>query len=230
MIINHGRFELYTPDLPEDHPHVRAKALHLRNAKGVDFYSIAHAKPLPGSTFAQVLRGRVNSVSTDPSSLFPVDCILIETDQPVEVGWTYDGDTLAPYVPALDDVKAQLIRRLDADSERVRQSYLTAGAGQILTYREKVDQALAVLDLGEAAANALSDADCIAQFPMLAASIGIEADTLHAAAVLIASRNESWSSIGGLIERTRLQGKQAIRAAADAAAAQAAYEAVTWPM
>jgi hypothetical protein len=229
MMIDHGRFELYQPDLPEDHPHVRAKALHLRNPKGTDWYAIAHAKPLPGTTFAQVKDGRVNSVSTDPSSLFPIDCILVETSLPVEMGWAYDGETLAPYVPALDDVKAQLIRRIDADAERARQRFITGGAGQGLTYREKIDQALAVLDLGEEAANAMSGPDAIAQFPVLAASIGIDADTLHAAATLVVNKYEAWSSISGAIERMRLGTKRQIQQATDAAAAQAAYEAVTWP-
>lgn len=229
MMINHGTFELYTPDLPPDHPHVRAKALHLRNAKGTDWYAIAHAKPLPGSTFAQVKDGRVNSVSTDPSSLFPIDCLLIETALPVEVGWAYDGTTLAPYVPLLDDVKAQLIRRLDADAERARQRYITSGAGQGLTYREKIDQALAVLDLGEEAANAMTGPEAIAQYPVLAASIGIEADTLHAAAALVVNKYEAWSSISGAIERVRLGAKRQIQLATNAASAQAAYEAASWP-
>jgi len=229
MMIDHGRFELYQPELPEDHPHVRANALHLRNPKGTDWYAIAHAKPLPGTTFAQVKDGRVNSVSADPSSLFPIDCILLETDQPVEVGWAYDGIVLAPYVPALDEVKATLLRRLDHAAEQARQRHITTGFGQALTYREKIDQALAVLDLGEAAANALPESDTIAQFPMLAASIGIEAETLHAAAALVVSRYEAFSSFGGAIERVRLTAKRAIRAATSAADADAAYGAVAWP-
>jgi len=227
MMIDHGQFQLYTPDLPPDHPYVRAKALHLRNQNGVDWYSIAHAPTT--STWAQVKDGRVNSVSTDPSSLFPIDCTLIETDQPVEVGWAYDGTTLAPYVPPLDEVKATLLRRLDHAAEQARQRHITTGFGQALTYREKVDQALAVLDLGEAAANALPESDAIAQFPMLAASIGIEAETLHAAATLVVSRYEAFSSLGGAIERVRLTAKRAIREATSATDAEAAYGAVTWP-
>lgn len=134
-----------------------------------------------------------------------------------------------PVIPSLDEVKAGLLAKLDRDAELVRLRYITPGAGQAMTYQEKSEQASAVLDLGEVAANALTEADRVAQFPVLSASVGIEADTLYAAAELVWARKEAWASLGGGIERVRLQAKKAIADAVDAASAEAAYEGVTWP-
>jgi hypothetical protein len=118
---------------------------------------------------------------------------------------------------------------IDADAERVRAPYITPGSGQAMTYQEKGEQANAVLDLGEEAANALSEAERVAQFPVLAASVGIEAPTLFAAADLVMSRKEALASLGGAIERTRLGAKKAVGDAADVAGVHAAYGAIVWP-
>lgn len=185
-------------------------------------------------TFTEIKTGRVIQQS-EAFALngfkFPANWLELATAEDLAahgIAMTEQPDPV-PAPPALAEVQAGLCRRLDADAERVRLRYISGGVGQALTYREKVDQALAVLDLGEAAANALTEAERIAQYPMLAASVGIEADTLHAAATLVVSRYETWSSLGGAIERVRLGTKRAIQQAPDAAAAQAAYEAASWP-
>lgn len=105
---------------------IEAGALFLRNQALVDWYSIAHAPP-SGRSFAMVKDGRVAAVTTDPSTLFPINMQLIETDQPVEVGYSYVNEVLAPYVVPLADLKAQKIaaawaecqRRIDAGSVSV---------------------------------------------------------------------------------------------------------------
>lgn len=127
-------------------------------------------------------------------------------------------------------LKATLKTRVDADAEAVRGKYITPGYGMALTYQEKHKQAEAVDDLGEAAANALTEAERNAQFPTLSASVGIEASTLWACAQLVIDRYEVFDSLAHQIERTRLQSKKAISDASDAAAAHAAYEAITWPV
>ena len=66
-------------------------------------------------------------------------------------------------------------------------------------------------------------------FPTLSASVGIEAATLWDAALLVIARYEAWATISHSIERAKLGGKKAISDASDAAAAQAAYEAIIWP-
>jgi hypothetical protein len=96
-----------------------------------------------------------------------------------------------------------------------------------LTYQEKKDQAVAVIQMGEAAANALADHGA-AEFPTLSASVPVEAASLYAAAQLVMARYEQFAALARQIEITRLTGKQAVRAAENADAARAAYGAIIW--
>lgn len=128
----------------------------------------------------------------------------------------------------LDVIKAELLVLVDADAERIRMRHLTPGAGMAMTYAEKRDQANAVHGLGQSAANALTEVDRIAQFPTLAASVGLEAPTLWDCALLVIAKSEAWADLSNVIERTRLLGKKAINDASDAASARSAYEAITW--
>ena len=177
--------------------------------------------------------------------------MIVEALQSLRPGarWNLNGDTLAGLEWAdqqqgrptdaeidaeaarlvLPTLKDQLSKRVDEDAERVRLRYITPGVGQSMTYLEKHNQAIAVEALGETAANALSEQDRAAQFPTLAASVGIEAPTLWACAQLVILKYEAWAALSHVIERTRLLGKKSISDASDAAAAQAAYEAIAWP-
>ena len=98
-----------------------------------------------------------------------------------------------------------------------------------MTYREKFEQAQAVDALGQAPANALTAEQYGAQYPTLAPSVGLEAGTLWDCAQLVIARYEAFAALSGIIEHARLAGKIAVSNAADVAAAQAAYEAITWP-
>lgn len=129
----------------------------------------------------------------------------------------------------LDQVKSSLKARVSADAETCRLKFITPGSGKAMTYLEKHNQAEAVEDLGEAAANALTEQQRKEQFPTLAASVGIEAPTLWECAAIVRARYEAWADISHEIERAELLGKKNISDASDAAAAQAAYEAITWP-
>lgn len=124
--------------------------------------------------------------------------------------------------------KRYWLARVDDDAERIRLRYLTPGSGMAMTYAEKRDQANAVHGLGQAAANAMTESERIAQFPTLAASVGLEAETLWDCAQLVIAKSEAWADLSNVIERTRLLGKKAISDASDAASARAAYEAITW--
>jgi hypothetical protein len=130
--------------------------------------------------------------------------------------------------PSVTDMKDELKRRVDDDAERVRLRYITPGVGMAMTYQEKKDQAVAVIAMGQASANALAN-NGAAEFPTLSASVPIEAANLYAAAQLVIARYEAWAALSRLIESARLSGKKAISDASDAAAARAAYEAITWP-
>lgn len=137
------------------------------------------------------------------------------------------ASVLAGFDP-VSPIKDKLKARVDDDAERVRLRYITPGVGMAMTYNEKKDQAVAVLAMGEATANALAKHGA-AEFPTLSASVPIEAPSLYAAAQLVIAKYEAWAAISRGIEFTRLKAKKAISDASDAAAAQAAYEAITWP-
>lgn len=76
---------------------IEAKTAFLKNAANVDWYSIAHAAPAEGRIFAVLRDGVVISQSADPSSLFPIDGHLIETDTAAPLGWKLiDGALVNP--------------------------------------------------------------------------------------------------------------------------------------
>lgn len=135
--------------------------------------------------------------------------------------WIAGGKPVGAYEPpALAAVKATLKARLDADAEAERLHYITAGAGQAMTYQQKAAEAAACL------ADPEPDP---ADYPLLAAEIGITAETLAGVATVVHGQHQAWRVIGGLIEGARLNGKKEIDAAPTAEAAQAAFDAVEWP-
>lgn len=122
--------------------------------------------------------------------------------------------------PPLDPLKAALKARLDADAETERLKYVTAGAGQAMTYQQKATEA----------ADCLADPDPdAANYPLLAAEIGITGATLIDVATVINGQHQAWRFIGAAIEAARLGGKQAVDAAETVEDAQAAFDAVEWP-
>lgn len=154
--------------------------------------------------------------------------IVIEGDGPIQQEVIEaDRVRVVRSHPPLDDIKRGLIARLDAKSLDVQAQYKTPGMDMI--YQEKFAQAQAVEAMGKAAANALSEAESVAQFPTLTASVGIESPTLYAAAELVLMRYAQFAQLSMIIERARLSGKKAIADAQTIDAANAAYEAVTWP-
>lgn len=127
----------------------------------------------------------------------------------------------------LTEIKTDLLQRTDNDAENVRLKYITGGVGMSMTYAEKKDQAVAVLQMGAEAATALPS-NGAADFPTLSASVPIEAATLYAAAEMVMAKYEQWAALSRVIETTRLAGKKSISDASDAASARAAYEAIVW--
>lgn len=149
----------------------------------------------------------------------PIIRTVIEADRVVDIR-SY---------PPLDEMKADYGRRVSELAERERQRYITPGDGMAMTYREKFEQALSVNDIGEQAANALSEQEQFNAYPTLAASVGIEAPTLWDCSQLVIARYEAFTAISYSIERARLKAKKEISSALDADAVLAAYEAITWP-
>ncbi len=133
-----------------------------------------------------------------------------------------------PPVETLDEVKARLRAMVDVEAEVYRLKFITPGVGQAMTYQEKRDQAEQVIADGQAAADALNEQQRTLAYPTLAASVGIEAQSLWDCANLVRVQYEAWATLSNFIEKKRLAGKAAISTAADEASAQAAYDAIVW--
>lgn len=133
--------------------------------------------------------------------------------------WKLNGSVIEIDETKLPQIKAKLKAAVDADAERVRLRYITAGDGQALTYRQKLEEAKAV-QAGEGNP---------ANVPVLAASVGIEAATLVDCANLVVARWDAWRTLANQIETARLQGKKNIDATGSISAADAAYTAIVWP-
>jgi len=131
--------------------------------------------------------------------------------------WVADEKPVQPYEPPpLGGIKTDLKTHLDAAAENERLKYITSGSGQAMTYQQKAAEAAACL--------ADTDPDP-ADYPLLAAEIGITGATLAEVAQAVHDAHQMWRMIGAQIEAARLGGKAAIEAAPSAEAAQTALDA-----
>jgi len=121
--------------------------------------------------------------------------------------------------PTIDTLRLTLTMQVDADAEATRLLWITPGSGQALTYEQK---------RAEAERMASDPAPQPADYPMLAAEVGITADTLAAVGAIVRARSAAWTVVAAQIESLRLQAKAAVLAANNAAEARAAA-AVQWP-
>ena len=121
--------------------------------------------------------------------------------------------------PPLGPLQLALAAQVDRDAEVARLLWITPGSGQALTYEQKRI---------EAERMATDPAPQPEAYPMLAAEVGITADTLAAVGALVRARAAAWTAAAAQIESLRLQAKAAVMAANNAAEARAAA-AVTWP-
>jgi hypothetical protein len=140
----------------------------------------------------------------------------------VEPGWRRVGSSFeAPAVPAIDlaELKASLKAGIDAAAEQERLKYITAGAGQAMTYQAKAEEARRLALVPEGADPA--------DYPLLAAEIGITAETLAGVGDVVRAAYQQWLAIGAAIEAVRLGAKLAIDAAVSAEDALSVE--VAWP-
>jgi len=135
MNISHGLFQLYTPDLPEDDPLVQAKALFVKNAEGVDWYDFVRAKRgTADRMFVMIHNGVVSSFSQDAETLWPIDCVVVETDDlSVRDGYRWvEGNLLPPLpVPAHDLVRAEAQKRIYKKFPAWKQANMTARSAEL---------------------------------------------------------------------------------------------------
>jgi len=165
-----------------------------------------------------------NGVSV--SDAFHPDVGFIPCPEGTAPGMLYDNGQFSQAPPpvidgaALDALKNGLKASVDFEAEQVRLKYITPGGGQALTYIRKVEQARAAI--------AHPDPQP-ADFPLLAATIGIDGETIVDVAHAVLAMDAVWDRVGAAIEQARMFAKTAIDAAPDATAAYAARDAVVWP-
>lgn len=126
--------------------------------------------------------------------------------------------------PELDAIKDTLKAAIDSSAEIERMKYITAGAGQAMTYMQKADEASRYL-----ATVAKGETPAAADYPLLSAEVGITAATIGEVAAVVNGAFIFWQQKGAAIEAARLGAKAAIDAASTAADAQAAADGVMWP-
>lgn len=170
-----------------------------------------------------------NGEPTEPVYVFPeIPAGAVEVPTPPSHAsevWDFEAEAWDA-AHSLATLKASLKARLDADAEAERLRYITAGAGQAMEYQQAAAEA--DLLLTAVAADPEIEPDPL-QYPMLAASVGIDGDTLVDVATTVATMHGQWRVIGSAIRAARRAGKEAIDAAPTAEAAQAAFDAVEWP-
>jgi len=120
----------------------------------------------------------------------------------------------------LVEVKDRLFRQIDGEAEQCRLKYITAGAGQAMTYQRKFEQA----------ERFISDSAPVPQnYPLLAASVGIEGDDLYQVAQLVLNMSAMWEAVAGQIETARLGAKALVATSETITDAEAVVAGIAWP-
>lgn len=148
---------------------------------------------------------------------------MFEAPADVDQGWSYiDGEFAPPAIEGfdLDKLKSDLAAAVDAAAEVARLKYITPGAGQAMTYQQKVEEAKR-LQAAEGTPNA-------ADYPMLSAEVGITGKTLVAVGEAVLASFAQWQQVGAQIEGLRLGAKAKIGAAKSEKTVRAAA-VVDWP-
>jgi len=214
------------PNTPKGLAMVQAGALFLSGQSG-DWYDVGSAQ---NSRCAQVRDGVVVCVTDDATALFPAGCeVVADVPSDVAIGWTWNSSVFSPPVAdTISVVKAKANATIDTAAERVRLRYITPGDGMQLTYREKLEQAEHVAAGGQTAADAMSPTDAASNYPVLSASIGIEAPSLWTASQLVISRYAAWATKARAIELRRLTAKKAITDATSIESVNSVLASTQW--
>lgn len=115
---------------------------------------------------------------------------------------------------------------IDQAAEEARKAFITAGSGQAMVYQVKekeAEAAQAVIDAG----GELVTAD----YPHLAAEVGVTAGDLAGVAATVLAKAAAWRQVSAAIEGQRLAAKAAVAAAvaADDPEAVEAAKVIAWP-
>jgi len=132
-----------------------------------------------------------------------------------------DGDSwrIETAADKLAALKAKAKTTIDAQAERLRQSVITPGEGQVATYLAQEAEAKLLL--------AVPDTET--PTPYLSALVGIVAPTLLEVAEVVAQMSAAWNAANAAINAARLTAKNAVDQAATEAAVMAAMAGAQWP-
>lgn len=122
------------------------------------------------------------------------------------------GDKLAA-------VKGKAKTTIDAQAERLRQSVITPGEGQVATYLAQEAEAKLLLAVPDTATPT----------PYLSALVGIIAPTLLEVAEVVAQMSAAWNATNAAINAARLAAKNSVDQAETEAAVMAAMAGAQWP-
>lgn len=123
---------------------------------------------------------------------------------------------------SIPELRAAAISKIDTDAERARQAWATGGDLQSLVYEGK---------RREAAAYAVDGTPDPSTYPLLAAEIGLTADSLAGVAAIVSAKSAGWTQAAAAIERIRVGAKMGIDAATDQAGIDAVIAGMNpWPV
>ena len=114
---------------------------------------------------------------------------------------------IAVRIDPFSEKKEEAYRQIDKQSERTRQKYITAGAGQAMIYQEKGDEAADYITAGYPVS--------LVGYPLIQAEVNATGKTATDAADDIISMRTAWIVVGAQIEEIRLTGKKAVTDAVD---------------
>lgn len=117
--------------------------------------------------------------------------------------------------------RAAAVLAIDLAAEHARAAFITPGDGQAMVYQAKSAEASRYLALTEPPSD-------LAEFPLMAAEVGITASTAGDLALLWKAMADSWLVTAAAIERLRLGAKRSV-AEASTPEEIAAARMVDWP-
>lgn len=129
------------------------------------------------------------------------------------------GAVRKSYTPDLQAEKANAVETIDRQAEAARGQYITGGAGQAMVYQEKQAEMFRY----DADGAPLKE-----NYPLMAAEIGITADTLQGVADAVRKAYNAWRVKGAEIEGVRIRAKDRVKSSTTVDAIRAAVPA-TWP-
>ncbi len=121
----------------------------------------------------------------------------------INTHWTSDlissYNASLPVKPATTAANAKV--KIDQQAENERLKYITPGAGQAGVYLQKASEAKAALAEQSPSSN---------DYPLLAASIGIDGANITEVATTVQTIANTWTAVAAHIENVRLTAKKAI--------------------